>query len=69
MTTLLVIGGLLTLLALACWWEARSGKPAWGQHLGHDGPTTRDGSKAAKTGLAATVGTAAVIGFDGGGDG
>ena len=66
MTTLLVIGSLLALLALACWWEARSGKPAWGEHLGNDGRTTHDASKAAKNGVAATVGTAAVIAVDGG---
>lgn len=66
MTFLFVVGSLLTVLAVWCWWEARSGKPAWGAHLGPDGPTTRDASKAAKRGLAATLGTAAMMGIDGG---
>ena len=66
MTVLFVVGGLLALLALWCWWEARSGKPAWGAQVGADGSTTHDASKAAKGSLAATLGTAAVMGADGG---
>ena len=69
MTVLLVLGGLLVLLVVACWCEARSGKPAWGEHLRTDGPTTRDASKAAKTSLAVTLATATFLGLDGGGDG
>ena len=70
---LFVVGSLLAVLAVACWWEARSGKPEWGAHLGPGGPatgpTTRDGSTAAKAGLAATLGTAAAMFVAGGGDG
>jgi len=54
------------LLAVACWWEARSGKPAWNVHRAASAPTTRDASTAAKSGLAATLGaTGLVMGGDG----
>lgn len=66
MTVLFLVGGLLALLALWCWCEARSGKPACGAHLSPDGLTTHDASKSAKGSLAATLGTAAVMGVDGG---
>ena len=70
MTVLLVIGGLLTLLAVACWWEARSGKPGWGQHLaGGQVPTPRSAATSAKAGVAGTVALGTFLGMDGGGDG
>lgn len=37
MTVLIVVGSLLAVLAVACWWEARRGKPAWGSHMGPGG--------------------------------
>jgi hypothetical protein len=48
MTVVIVIASLLAVLAVACWWEARSGKPAWGAHLGPGGPddARRDGGGA-----------------------
>ena len=66
MTVLFVVGSLLIVLAAWCWWEARSGKPAWGTHLGSDGPPTWHASKAETRGLGAAAGTAAMIGMDGG---
>ena len=70
MTVLYVVGSLLALLAVACWWEARSGKPAWNVHPGASAsaPTTRDASKAAKGGVAATLGAAGLV-MGGDGDG
>lgn len=70
MTALLVLGGLLALLAFACWWESRSGRPAWGAHLDHrEAPTTAHASRAGKTSVGATLATGALFGVDGGGDG
>ena len=48
MTVLIVIGSLLAVLAVACWWEARRGKPAWGAHMGPGGAddTRREGGDA-----------------------
>lgn len=70
MTVLLVIGGLLAVLAVACWWEARSGKPAWGAHLDTNGPTSRDATRSGKRGIAKSAGAGVAFdGLDGGGDG
>ena len=68
-TVLLVVGSLVVLLALACVWESRSGKPAWGSHL-LDGqpPTTADAAKAGKRTVAASAALGLLIGL-GGGDG
>lgn len=66
MTALLVIGGLLALLALACFREARSGKPAWCAHLGSETPSASQAAKDAKKGMATTVVLAAFLGVDGG---
>lgn len=70
MTVLYVVGSLLALLAVACWWEARSGKPAWNVHRGGSASTTRDASNAGKKGvLGAGLGSGTAIGMDGNGDG
>ena len=70
MTVLLVLGGLLALLLLACWWESRSGRPAWGAHLDdRRAPTSADASRAGKRGIGTTLATGAFFGVDGGGDG
>ncbi len=69
----MIVGGLVALLALACWWEARSGKPAWGAHLNgsaarrSQASTTRGAATAAKVGMAAALAEAVAI--DAGGDG
>ena len=67
MTTLLVLGGLLVLLALACRWESRSGRPAWGEHL-RDGeaPTASGAASDAKKGVAASLALGALHSLDGG---
>ena len=69
MTVLLVVGALVALLAIACVWESRSGKPAWGAHL-RDGqpPTTADAAKAGKRTVAASAALGLLMGL-GGGDG
>lgn len=67
MTALLVVGGLLTLLAVACWWEARSGRPAWGAHLPpHESPTAGGAAAAAKKGVASSLALGAIHAADGG---
>ena len=67
MTTLLVLGGLLALLALACWWEARSGRPAWGSHLeANQAPTAGAAASAAKKGVASSLALGALHAADGG---
>ena len=66
---LIVLGSLVALLAIACVWESRSGKPAWGSHLqdGHP-PTTADAAKAGKRTVAASAALGLLMGL-GGGDG
>ena len=66
MTVLLVLGGLLALLLVACWWESRSGRPAWGAHLGAEPPTNAGAAKAGKRSVGAALGAAAFFGIDGG---
>ena len=68
MTVLMVLGTLLSLLAIACVWESRSGRRAWGEHLGSEAPTTAHAASAAKKGAAA-VAASAFIGMEAGGDG
>ena len=69
MKVLLVLSSLLALLALACVWESRSGKPAWGSHL-RDGqpPTPADAARSGKKAVAASVALGVMMGL-GGGDG
>lgn len=69
MTVLLVLGSLLALLAVACVWESRSGKPAWGSHL-RDGqaPTPADAARSGKKAVGASVALGVMMGI-GGGDG
>ena len=67
MTALLVLGGLLALLALACWWEARSGRPSWGSHLPpHEAPGTGAAASGAKKGVAGSLALGALHAADGG---
>lgn len=70
MLVLCVLVVLLALLALACWWESRSGRPAWGAHL-RDGrpPSTHRAARTGRTELGAVVLGGAVGAEMGGGDG
>ena len=67
MTALLVVGSLLTLLALACWWEARTGRPAWGAHLpASEAPTAGGAASAAKKVVASSLALGVISAADGG---
>lgn len=68
MVVLSVIGGLLLLLALACLWESRSGRPEWGRRATGEAITPQQAAKQAKAQIAAAA-TAAVLFDMGGGDG
>ena len=65
MTVLLVLGGLAVLLALACWWEARTGRPQWGQPR-PDALSPHEAALAAKRSIAATLVVGGMAGMDGG---
>ena len=68
MTVLLVVAALLAVLAVACWREARSGRPMWGSHLERgETLTTAAAAKSAKKGVATTVALGAFMGMDGDG--
>lgn len=70
MVVLLVVAGLLGLLAAACWGEARTGRPAWGSHLGADSrPTPGSAARTGRRELGATAVAGAVLGMEAGGDG
>ena len=66
MKVLLVLGGLAALLALACWREARRGRPTWGAHLRDEPPGTVDAARGAKRGAAAAALGGLGAGLDGG---
>ena len=67
---LTVIGVLLSLLVLACWWESRSGRPAWGTHLRDSGaPGPRSAARTGRKELGGVVLGGAIGAEMGGGDG
>ena len=66
MTALIVLGSLLALLAIACVWESRSGKPAWGSHLREDAPTPGDAARTGKKAVGSSVALGVLMGIDGG---
>lgn len=69
MTVLAVVGGLVLLLVLACWWEARTGRAEWGRPRPEVAPPTpADAARTAKRHVAATVAVGAFLGL-GAGDG
>ena len=68
MTVLLVLGSLLLVLVVACFWEARTGRPEWGASTrrredGAGGAAAA--ARSAKVGIASTVTFAALDGGDG----
>ena len=70
MVVLTVLGSLVVLLVAACWWEARSGRPAWGSHLSADSrPTPGSAARTGRRELGATVVAGGIVGMEAGGDG
>ena len=69
MVVLSVIGVLVALLVVACWWESRSGRPAWGAHLHQETASPRSAARTGRKELGAVV-LGGVLGAElGGGDG